>query len=45
MSDPDWLTSYDKTLESRHTRPLLRIILVAFLAALFWHTVIVAGRP
>jgi hypothetical protein len=45
MSDPDRLTSHDKTLD-RDTRGLiLRIIVVAFLAALFWHTVIAAGTP
>jgi hypothetical protein len=43
MSDPDRLTSDDKTFD-RDTRGLiLRIIVVAFLAALFWHTVIAAG--
>jgi hypothetical protein len=45
MSDPDRLTSHDKTF-GRDTRLLiLRIIVVAFLAALFWHTVIAAGLP
>ena len=44
MSDPDRLTS--TTTLGRDTRGLiLRIIVVAFLAALFWHTVIAAGRP
>ena len=44
MSDPDRLTSH--TALGRDTRGLiLRIIVVAFLAALFWHTVIAAGRP
>jgi hypothetical protein len=46
MSDPDWLTSYDKQARARDTQSLiLRIIVVAFLAVLFWHTVIAAGRP
>ena len=44
MSDPDRLTSHDKTFD-RDTRGLiLRIIVVAFLATLFWHTVVAAGR-
>ena len=44
MSDPDRLTSHDDTTSGRDTRGLiLRIIVVAFLAALFWHTVIAAG--
>jgi hypothetical protein len=38
MSDPDRLTPHDKTFD-RDTRGLV----VAFLAALFWHTVIAAG--
>jgi len=43
MSDPDRLTSHDKTFD-RDTRGLiLRIVVVAFLVALFWHTVIAAG--
>ena len=43
MSDPDRLTSHDDTALGRDTRGLiLRIIVVAFLAALFWHTVIAA---
>jgi hypothetical protein len=43
MSDSDRLTSHDKTFD-RDTRLLiLRIIVVTFLAALFWHTVIGAG--
>ena len=45
MSDPDRLTSHDKTFD-RDTRGLiLRIIVVALLAALFWHTVIAAALP
>jgi hypothetical protein len=44
MSDPDRLTSHDDTASVLDTRGLiLRIIVVAFLAALFWHTVIAAG--
>jgi choline-glycine betaine transporter len=44
MSDPDRLTSHDDMARGRDTRGLiLRIIVVAFLAALFWHTVIAAG--
>jgi hypothetical protein len=43
MSDPDRLIT--KTFD-RDTRGLiLRIIVVAFLGALFWHTVIGAGTP
>ncbi len=46
MSGPDWLTSHDDKACVRDTRGLiLRIIVVAFLAVLFWHTVIAAGRP
>jgi hypothetical protein len=44
MSDPDRLTSHDDKTFRLDTRGLiLRIIVVAFLAALFWHTVIGAG--
>jgi hypothetical protein len=44
MSDPDRLTSYNKTFD-RDTRGLiLRIIVVALPAVLFWHTVVGAGR-
>jgi len=44
MSDPDRLTSRDETASFLETGGLiLRIIVVAFLAALFWHTVIGAG--
>jgi hypothetical protein len=44
MSDPDRLTSRDDKTFGLDTRGLiLRIIVVAFLAALFWHTVIGAG--
>jgi len=46
MSDPDRLTSRDHTASVLETRGLvLRIIVVAFLAALFSHTVIAAGTP
>jgi hypothetical protein len=45
MSDPDRLTSHDDKTFGRDTRGLiLRIFVVAFLAALFWHTVIGAGK-
>ena len=46
MSDPDRLTSLDDKTFGRDTRLLiLRIFVVAFLAALFWHTVIAARLP
>jgi hypothetical protein len=46
MSDPDRLTSHDNTASVLDTRGLiLRIVVVAFLAALFWHTVVGAGTP
>jgi hypothetical protein len=46
MSDPDRLTSHDDTASVLDTRGLiLRIIVVALLAALFWHTVIAAALP
>jgi hypothetical protein len=45
MSDPDRLTSHDDKTFGLDTRGLiLRIIVVALLAALFWHTVVAAGR-
>jgi hypothetical protein len=45
MSDPDRLTSHDNKTFDRDTRGLiLRIIVVALLAVLFWHTVVAAGR-
>jgi hypothetical protein len=45
MSDPDRLTSHDDKTFDRDTRgPILRIIVVALLAVLFWHTVVAAGR-
>jgi hypothetical protein len=44
MSDPDRLTSHDDTASVLDARGLiLRIVVVALLAALFWHTVIAAG--
>ena len=44
MRDPDRLSSHDDKTFGRDARGLiLRIIVVAFLAALFWHTVIGAG--
>ena len=46
MSDPDPLTSHDDKTFGLDTRGLiLRIIVVACLGVLFWHTVIAAGRP
>ena len=45
MSDPDRLTAHDDKTSGHDTRALiLRIIVVACLAVLFWLTVIVAGR-
>jgi hypothetical protein len=44
MSNPDRLTSHDDKTFGRDTRGLiLRIIVVAFLAALFWQAIIAAG--
>jgi hypothetical protein len=46
MSDPDRLTSRDDTASSLDKQGLiLRVIVVAFLAALFWHTVMAAAVP
>jgi hypothetical protein len=45
MSDPHRPTSHDKTFGADTRGLILRIIVVAFLAALFWHTVIAAGLP
>ena len=45
MSDPDRLTSHDDTGSVLGTRGLILRIMVAFLAVLFWQTVIAAGRP
>ncbi len=45
MSDPDRLTSHDDKTFGRDTRGLiLRIIVVACLAVLFWQAIIAAGR-
>jgi hypothetical protein len=44
MSDPDRLSSHDDKTFGRDARGLiLRILVVGFLAMLFWHTVITAG--
>jgi hypothetical protein len=44
MSDPGRLTSRDDKIFDRDTRGLiLRIFVVAFLAALFWQAIIAAG--
>jgi hypothetical protein len=46
MSDPNGLTTRDDKTFGRNTQDLiLRIIVVACLGVLFWHTVIAAGRP
>ena len=46
MSEPDRLTSRDDTASAIDKHGLiLRIIVVAFLAALFWHTVMAAAVP
>jgi hypothetical protein len=46
MSDPDRLTSHDDTASVLDKQGLiLRITVVASLAALFWHMVIAAGLP
>ena len=46
MSDPERLTSHDDQTFGLDTRGLiLRIIVVAFIAALFWHMVVGAGTP
>ena len=46
MSDPDRLTSHDDAASVRDTSGLIpRIVVVALLGALFWHTVIAAGTP
>ena len=38
MSDPDRLTSHDNAFDRDTPGLILRIIVVAFVAALFWHT-------
>ena len=46
MSDPNRLTFRDDTASAIDKQGLiLRIIVVAFLAALFWHTVVAAALP
>jgi hypothetical protein len=46
MSDPDRLTYSDHKIFGPNTRGLiLRIIVVACLRVLFWHTIIAAGGP
>jgi hypothetical protein len=44
MSDPDRLTSHDKAFDHDTGGLILRIIVIAFLAALFWQAIIAAGR-
>jgi hypothetical protein len=44
MSDPGRLTSHHKTFDRDTRGRVLRMIVVAFLVALFWHTVVAAGR-
>jgi hypothetical protein len=39
MSDPDRLTSHDKAFDRDTQGFILRIIVVAFLAALFWQAI------
>ena len=45
MNDPDRLTSNAKTFGADTRGLILRIVVVAFIAALFWHTVIAAELP
>jgi hypothetical protein len=46
MSDPDWPALPADKSHSRDARDLiLRIIVVGFLAALFWQATIAAGKP
>jgi hypothetical protein len=46
MSDPHRLNPRDDTASALDKQGLiLRIIVVAFLAALFWHMVVGAGTP
>ena len=46
MSDLNRLTSHDDTASALDKQGLiLRITVVAFLAALFWHTVVAAALP
>ena len=44
MSDPDRLTSRDKTFGADARGLILRIVVVAFIAALFWQAIIAAGK-
>jgi hypothetical protein len=43
MSDPGRLTSHDKPFGADTRGFILRIVVVVFLAALFWHTVTRGG--
>jgi hypothetical protein len=46
MSDPDWPTLPADKSPSREARDLiLRIVVVGFLAVLFWQAIVAAGRP
>ena len=45
MSDPDRLTSHHKAFDRDTPGLILRIIVVACLGVLFWHTIIAAGSP
>jgi hypothetical protein len=45
MRDPDRLTSRAAVSALDKQGLILRIIVVAFLAALFWHTVVAAALP
>ena len=46
MSNSDRVTSPDDNARGRDTRGLiLRIVVVAFLAVLFWQAIIAAGSP
>ena len=44
MSDPDRLTSHDNTFGLDTLGLILRIVVVAFIAALFWQAIIAAGK-
>jgi hypothetical protein len=44
MSDPDRLTSHDKTFGCDARGLILRIIVVAFLGMVFWQAILAAGR-
>jgi hypothetical protein len=45
MSDPGRLTTHDKSFGADTRGLILRIVVVVFLAVLFWQAVIAAGRP